>query len=197
MNSIEIVAAILVTLNVVLGGGLIAAILKYRVQSRGEDRSDFSEIIEAMREQRREEREEKKEQDEKINQLEAEVNGLRIARDLDPFPNWLVDLTGSYLYVNREFEAVFLEPANRTYRDIIGQHHAQVWPEPFVRTLGSLDEAARRRPDGTARANTTLDIPKLGPSIVTVHKFPVRFKGIVIAYAGYITAIEPESERIS
>jgi hypothetical protein len=36
-------------LNLVLGGGLLASLLRHRVQMRGEDRSDFEMIVEALR----------------------------------------------------------------------------------------------------------------------------------------------------
>ena len=99
---------------------------------------------------------------------EAEIQGLRIARDLDPFPNWLTDLGGHYTFVNRPFEERFLEPSRQTHRDIIGKSHADIWPEEFCRTLKTIDAAARKRPDGTARANTTLDIPGLNDELVTI-----------------------------
>jgi PAS domain-containing protein len=183
-------------LNLLLGGGLVAVWLKYRVQVRGEDRTDFDAIIAVLTQQRADDRALISEQDRRIENLEAEINGLRIARDLDPFPNWIVDLQGEYRFVNREFESYFLEPRRQTYRDVIGKSRDDIWPEDFCRTLQNLDAVAKRRPDGTARATTQLDVPNIGRCTVTVHKFPVRFKGAIVAMAGYMTTIEPEDERI-
>lgn len=181
-------------LNLLLGGGILGLWLKYRVQVRSEDRQDFGTIYEAIISQRNDALERIRLLEARVEVQEAEINGLRIARDLDPFPNWLVDLQGCYKYVNREFETVFLEPDKRTYRDVVGKCHADLWPADFVATLENLDASARKRPDGTARAVTSLDIPGIGRATVTVHKFPVRFKGIIVANAGYITAIDPENE---
>lgn len=192
----EFLNALSLAANVMLGGGLLAVWLRYKVQSRGEDRTDFNVIIEALKTQREGDREVIAEQTRRIENLEAEINGLRIARDLDPFPNWVVDLQGCYRFVNREFESYFLEPKRQTYRDIIGKCHTDLWPQEFCKTLKALDAASHQRPDGTARATTTLDIPRLGACQVTVHKFPVRFKGAVVAMAGYITVMEPDSQRI-
>lgn len=182
-------------INLLLGGGLIA-VLKYRIQSRGADRIDFDSIAGVLSTQRDEALKRIAEQDRKIELLEAEINGLRLARDLDPFPNWVVDLQGSYRFVNREFETYFLEPERKTYRDVIGKQHSDLWPPSFCATLESLDAAARQRPDGTARAVARIDVPNFGPCDVTVHKFPIRFKGAIVAYAGYITSIEPHEERL-
>lgn len=182
--------------NLLLGGGIIAAFLRHRVQVRGEDRTDFQTLVAAVEKQRNEAFERIVELERRVETQEAEIQGLRIARDLDPFPNWVVDLQGCYRFVNREFETHFLEPKKQTYRDIIGKCHSDIWPEEFCRTLKALDDAAKKRPDGTARAVTSLDIPSVGAAQVTVHKFPIRFKGAVVAVAGYITAIEPETQRL-
>jgi PAS domain-containing protein len=192
MNA-SVISLVSLVLNLLLGGGLVAVWLRYRVQVRNEDRVDFSTLLSAVERQRDEAWAHIERQDDRIRHLEDEVQGLRIARDLDPFPNWLTDLDGRYTFVNRPFEELFLEPQRKTRRDVIGKTHEEFWPEPFCRTLASLNAAARKRPDGTARANTTLDIPGLGACQVTVHKFPCRIKGVVVASAGYITVVEPEN----
>lgn len=195
----SVVNLIGLTLSLLLGGGVggfFAVWLKYRVQVRSEDRTDFELIVAALKQQREDDRAVIDEHVRRIENLEAEINGLRIARDLDPFPNWVVDLNGCYRFVNREFESYFLEPQRKTYRDVIGKSRDDIWPEEFCRTLQNLDAVARKRPDGTARATTSLDVPNLGKCNVTVHKFPVRFKGAIVAMAGYMTVVEPQEERI-
>jgi PAS domain-containing protein len=183
-------------LNLVLGGGLLASLLRHRVQMRGEDRSDFEMIVEALRTQRAEDHERITELERRSENQEAEINGLRIARDLDPFPHWLMDIEGRYSFVNQPFEERFLAPDRKTRRDIIGKRHEDFWPEAFCLTLKTLDASARKRPDGTARAHTTLDVPGFGKCEVTVHKFPCRIKGVIVSYAGYITTIDPIGERL-
>ena len=174
--------------------GLFAVWLRYRIQVRTADRVDFDTLLAAMQKQRDEAWEHIARQDERIEHLEAEIQGLRIARDLEPFPHWLTDLEGRYTFVNRPFEERFLDPQRKTYRDIIGKTRVDIWPEDFCRTLTALDGAARKRPDGTARANATLDVPGLGPCQVMVHKFPCRVRGVIVAWAGYFTVIEAQDE---
>jgi len=180
----------------VAGGGMVATILRYRVQGRAADKVDFEALNAELRRQRDEALARIAEYEQRFDIMEAEIQGLRIAHDLDPFPHWIMDIEGRYSYVNRPFEERFLEPARKTYRDAIGKRHRDLWPEEFCRTLVSLDTAARKRPDGTARANARLDIPGIGSCDVTVHKFPCRIKSVVVAYAGYFTVIEPVEERV-
>lgn len=193
-------------ITILLGGTALGVFLRYKAKireidaglhggDRADDRVDFELITKELAGQRDKANERVTECEQRITQLEAEIEGLRLARDLDPFPNWVVDLQARYKFVNREFEAAFLEPRGQTYRDTIGKSHADLWPEDFCRTLKSLDAAARQRPDGTARAVTGLDVPNVGRCQVTIHKFPIRFKGAVVAWAGYITEMEPE-ERV-
>lgn len=195
-------------LSIVLNGGLLAVLLRYVVQMRklkidhelalrDDHRVDFSTVLEVIERQRNDLIEQNRVLNQRIEHLEAETQGLRIARDLDPFPSWLVDLEGRYSYVNRPFEECFLEPKKQTFKDAIGKMHTDLWPVDFCHTLAALDTAARKRPDGTARANTTVDVPGLGTCEVTIHKFPCRVRGVIVAYAGYITSIEPVSEKLA
>lgn len=183
-------------LGIMGGGGVVAALLKYRVQARQEDRVDFSTLLSVVEKQRDEAWDHIRTQDRRIEMLEIEIHGLRIARDLDPFPNWVVDLQGRYSYVNREFEHIFLEPRGQTHRDIVGKLHKDVWPDDFCKTLSSLDAAARKRPDGAARATAQTVVPGIGRCTLVIHKFPIRFKGAIVAFAGYITAIDCEDQLI-
>jgi hypothetical protein len=178
-----------------LGGGLVAVVLNHKIQLRAANRVDFDTVLSAMKQQRDEAWEHIERQDERMANMENEINGLRIARDLDPFPHWLI-VEGRCAFVNRPFEERFLEPARQTHRDVIGRRQEDFWPEAFCRTLQGLDANASKRPDGTARAVTSLDVPGLGPCEVTVHRFPCRIRGVIVAYSGYFTAIDQASERI-
>ena len=207
--TLEIIVKLLTALNVLLGGGLVVGYLRHKSTmakllmeheraQRGEGRVDFNTILAEVKSQRDEAWSQIEKQDARMVQMEAEIQGLRLARDLDPFPNWVVDKGGEYLYVNREFERYFLEPLGQTYRDVVGKTHEDHWPPDFCKVLKTLDAVARSRPDGTARATASLHVPELGSTKVTVHKFPIRFKpsGIIVAYAGFITDLEPDNVLI-
>lgn len=191
-----VITSVVSLISALFGGGVVAALLRFRIQSRTADLTDFGAINAVLVQQRDEAFERIDKLEQRVESQEAEISGLRIARDLDPFPNWIVDLQGHYNFVNRPFEECFLEPQKKTYRDIIGKTHEDFWPATFVETLRTLDTAARKRPDGAARANTTLSLQGVGEWEITVHKIPCRIKGIIVAYAGYITIMEPVMERV-
>jgi PAS domain-containing protein len=164
---------------------------------RGENRTDFGAVLEAVTSQRDEAWEHNRALDARIANMEAEINGLRLVRDLDPFPNWVVDCSGEYQFVNREFERLFLQPQGKTYRDAIGKTHEQLgWPDDLCRTLKALDVEARSRPDGRAAARITVTLPELGQVVLTIHKFPIRFKDAIIAYAGFVTDVMSDDKLI-
>lgn len=192
-----LVATVLASL---LGGGLLGVWLRYRLgtkkldaeaveHTRQQARLDFETLLRVVTGQRDEAYRKIERYDEKILALEMEVQGLRLTRDLDPFPNWIVDLEGDYIFLNREFEKTFLEPVELNYRDMIGQQHKRVFPPDFVKKLALLDQQARSRPDKQARMTTTLDSRQ-----VTVHKFAICVKGVPVAFAGYITEMDGVGE---
>lgn len=193
MTGLQQGAALLLTL---LSGGLLGVWLKYRIDNRKldlegtkanreQERTDFDTIISLVTKQRDEAWAKVGEFATKLELLELELHGMRLAGDLDPFPSWITDLEGRYIFVNREFEKQFLEPRQLIYRDQIGKRHQDLWPEAFCKKLLQLDAQAKARPDGHARAKTLLEGRQ-----VTVHKFPVRVKAVPVAFAGYITNIE-------
>lgn len=193
MSGLGLVATLVGTL---LGGGLIGVLLKYILDSKRltnqerhdqhqQRRDDFQIILDLVSKQRDEAYRKFDALELKYENLEMEVRGLRLAHDLDPFPHWIVDLEGRYIFVNVEFEKQFLVARGWSYRDMIGQQHEKLWPTDFCLKLKQLDGQARSRPDGRARATTVVNGQQ-----VTVHKFPVRVKGAPVAYAGYITHIE-------
>lgn len=188
-----------------LSGTLLGVWLKHRFgmrqlsigerqADRDQDRVDFNTILAEVKGQRDEAWREVKSQSARIDTLEAEINGLRLARDLDPFPNWVVDLQGEYIFVNREFEMVFLAPRGQGFRDIVGKKHSDIWPEAFCRVLRRLDAKAKNLP--SAKATAALSIPE-GEFTVVVHKFPIRVKDVTVAYAGYITDMVSDEERLA
>lgn len=209
MMDIGNINLVLNAVTLLMGSTAFGVILRYRAKikeidagvhtgDRAADRSDFEAVTSELVRQRDDALKRYADAEHRIDQLEAEVQGLRLARDLDPFPSWVVDTRGVYQFVNRAFEENFLEPKGQTYRDVIGKRHEDVWSDDFCRTLKALDALARRRPDGTARARAALDVPSLGPCEVTVHKFPIRFKpaNAIIAYAGFITDMEPDKRLV-
>jgi PAS domain-containing protein len=203
---VDIPATFSLLLNILLSGGILGVWLKYKNESRKltaeerenlaeRKRNDFDRALEVVTEQRNDALRLVQVCESRIDKLELEVQGLRFARDLDPFPNWIVGLDGKYLYANREFEKQFLEPQGKNYRAIIGEKHETLWPEAFCRVLRNLDAMARRVPDGHARATTSL-VLQGDERQVTVHKFPLRIRDAVVGFAGFITDIQIPGEMV-
>lgn len=193
MNGWALVTAVVASL---LSGGLLGVLLKFKLDKakltkderqelREEQRDDFRLILEIVTGQRDEALRRVVRMEERADALEFEVQGLRLSREIDPFPHWIIDLDGRYIFVNREFEKEFLEPRGLGYRDMIGERHDKIWPVDFAKKLETLDRAAKSRPDRRARAVVMVEGRKL-----TVHKFPICVKGMPVAFAGYITEIE-------
>lgn len=186
-----------------LSGGFVASVLKYKLGGRqlsvqekkltaderqdvrDQARSDFELILGVITRQRDDAIARADKLESKIDLIELEVQGLRLARELDPFPNWIVDLEGRYIFVNRAFEREFLDPLGQGYRWAIGKSHKDVWGEEVAAKIRTLDDAARRRPDRRARAV----IGAKGHQL-TIHKFPHCVHGVPVAWAGYVTEIE-------
>ncbi len=197
----------LAVINIVQAIGISAALgvwLRYKLQNRklsideNDDkaqrrRDDFQLAMDVVTKQRDDALGAIHDCHDRIEKMEMEVQGLRLARDLDPFPSWVFSLEGHYLYVNREFEKEFLESTGQGYRDIVGRTHEHIWPQEFCRTLRNLDDLARRVPGGRARATANLTIGG-DERQVTVQKFPIRIRGAVVAFAGFITDIQSLDE---
>lgn len=118
----------------------------------------------------------------RLDNTELEIVGLKLSNSFDPFPRWMVDLDGRYLFVNWCFEERLLQPRGQARRDIVGETHDSMWPPEIGAKIRMLDQQARQRPDGRARAVVTLE--PFGE--VSIFKFPVKVHGVIVAYAGYI-----------
>ena len=127
-----------------------------------------------------------------VESLKLEIQGLKLMQGRDPFPRWMVDRNGSLMYVNSCFEERFLLPRGLSARDIIGKTHEDsgLWSESLLSKLGALNELAKQRPDGRAKAT----ISESG-MVMTVYKIAVRHSsGAILGYEGWITYIEPIDE---
>lgn len=123
----------------------------------------------------------------RLDNMELEIVGLKLASSFDPFPRWIVNLEGEYIYVNSCFEEQFLRNRNppMNIRDLIGKKHDAIWPPELCEKLKTLDAAARSRPDGRARAHVIVEGQQLN-----LYKFPVRLHGVIVGYAGYMTYLD-------
>lgn len=185
-----------------LGGGglvkLIDLVFAERRQSRKEKKAEEKEqltedktliklIVDEVAKQRDDALKEVHALRQRIEHLEFTVQGLRMAQNRDPFPRWIVDLSGRFQFVNDCFVEQFLRPKGLHAQDIIGLSHEDFWSSSTIcEKIKLLDAEARRRPDGKAKATLEYDGCQL-----TIYKIPIRHSsGAILAYEGWITDIE-------
>lgn len=200
---IPVYVALISAVATLLSGALIGRYWTYRISlrkleddredreagrrrlEREEARKDFELLLRVVTEQRDDAFAKIDQQNVRFEHVELELQGLRLSRDLDPFPHWIVDLEGRYLYVNAEFESAFLRHRQITPKQMIGEKHEKIFPADFASKLRLLDAQAKVRADHQARAVLSINSRK-----VTVHKFPICVHGLPVAFAGYITEME-------
>lgn len=189
---------LLVTLFVaVLGGGGIVKLFEFFFQRKDKELEHDERIIRLVVDEVTKQRDEAYARlaalERKYDLLELEVQGLRLVNGRDPFPRWLVDMQGKYIYINQCFEERFLKPIGKTAKDMIGETHesGELWTPEFCSKMKLLDEKAKSRIDGRAKATL-----KVGGKLITVYKLPVRHipSGSIMAYEGWITDIEVEEQ---
>jgi hypothetical protein len=184
---------IILILGAVGGGGAIGAVAQVylgrlnstmTVRKGDQDfiREGFELAVKVITDQRDDALKANEEMRRRLDNTELEIVGLKLSSSFDPFPRWMVDLEGRYLFVNPCFEERFLEPMSMSRRDIVGKGHEVLWPPEVCEKIKHLNQMARSRPDGRARAVVNLD----GMGEVSLFKFPVRVHGVIVAYAGYI-----------
>lgn len=185
-------AQIVLLLGAVGGGGAVGALAqvylgtkKAEQETKAHDqdfiREGFQLAVQVITDQRNDALRLNDEMRRRLDNTELEIVGLKLANSFDPFPRWMVDLEGRFLFVNACFEERFLQPFNKSRRDVVGHGHDSIWPPELCAKLKQLDEMARRRPDGRARAVLTMDGVE-----VSIFKFPIRVHGVIVAYAGYV-----------
>lgn len=190
----ELVVALVVA---ALGGGGVVKLFEMFFQRKDTGLAAEERIVKLVIDEVTKQRDNYREQVEQlarqVETMELEIQGLRLVSGRDPFPRWLVDTQAHYMYLNHCFEERFLKPAGLLASDIIGKSHeeAGLWPPAFCAQLRTLDELAKQRPDGRAKATVGVNGQQL-----TVYKLPVRHvpSGTIIAYEGWITDIQAEEK---
>ena len=143
-------------------GGAMMQFVSTRWQSRDSDRKndrdDFSTITSALRIELANEQQEKKDLEKKVEGLLVRVSVLEGKMAAAPFPEWMVGLDGTYLWVNTSFESRWLRGKGIDRTAIVGMTHASIFSEQAVVAFSSIDMVARTRANFTARQdNVELD----------------------------------------
>lgn len=143
-------------------GGAMMQFVSTRWQSRDSDRKndrdDFSAITSALRTELANEKQEKKDLEKKVEGLLVRVSVLEGKMAAAPFPEWMVGLDGTYLWVNTSFESRWLRGKGIDRTAIVGMTHTRIFSEQAAVVFSSIDMVARTRANFTARQdNVELD----------------------------------------
>lgn len=119
---------------------------------------------------------------ERIVNLELEIMGMKMMMGHDPFPRWIVNTDGRYLFVNAAYEKNFLLDKNMTEKDVIGKYHADVWDKKTADHIKRIDARASKSPKGIAKSDINIGT---GGAPVTVFKMPLKINDVLVGWIGY------------
>lgn len=148
-----IIVAIL-SLSGAIGGSIIQYVSSKwqgRDSERKNDRDDFSVITTSLRAELAEEKREKRSLEKKVESLLVRVSVLEGKMAAAPFPEWMVGLDGSYLWVNTAFESRWLRSRGIDRTSVVGMRHTDVFSAGVASVLESIDSIARSKSNYTAR----------------------------------------------
>lgn len=92
------------------------------------------------------------------NELEQEVNKLKLLITPSPAPEWRKDYMRRYVYVSPSYEISVLFPLGKVSHDVLGKSDEEIFGEfpEFVEIIRQIDDEAMRRDDRVAvRRNVT------------------------------------------
>lgn len=165
-----------------LGGGVLATVLNYRLQTRKDDVANSFVLISHLREEIDRQKEKLEILELENRELSVRVKTLEAASEDLPFPMWHVDLSGNYLWVNAKYAEEFLIPYGKTIFDIIGKKDVDFWPEDVATTLRDISLKALSNPLKEAFAlGVKLADPK---TEYAVFKYPMYAYRTHVGWAG-------------
>tara|TARA_Y100001963_G_scaffold152551_1_gene237609 strand:- start:1251 stop:1880 length:630 start_codon:yes stop_codon:yes gene_type:complete len=145
-----------------LGGGVLLGILTWIISNRKDKREGLQQVIDNYKDDNKRLRDEfselkkafEKEKGERNHielQLRSEVMQLRNkllimeSAHLDlPVPQWLKDVDGTMLAINKAYESTFLEPMDKEASDYIGKTDKDVWDKATAESFASNDRIVMR-----------------------------------------------------
>lgn len=170
----------------VTGAGL-STMVNFLISKKKEDREDFAAIIQLWKDDNNRLRVMEESLKDRIAALEDTINDLKFKLLLLetshmelPIPMWIKDKKGVMLYVNKEYEKLFLHPMGKTASDYVGKMDSDIWP---------ADVAAKFKfNDLRAHGNTVYTFEELPIKDkvynLFVIKYPRKTGGEVIGVAG-------------
>lgn len=143
-----------------------------RDSDRKNDRDDFSAITSSLRVELAEEKQEKRALEKKVESLLVRVSVLEGKMAAAPFPEWMVGLDGSYLWVNTAFESRWLRARGIDRTAVVGMRHSDVFSASVATVFASIDSIARMKSNFTARRDDV--VLENDPAIWLIIKWGIR-----------------------
>lgn len=192
---------ILQTVLSFLGGGVLVGVLTWIINNRKDKREGLQLVIDNFTEDNKRLRSEmaelkkdlEKEKGERNHielQLRNEVMQLRNkllimeSAHLDlPVPQWLKDVDGTMLAINKAYEDQFLEPLGKEASDYIGKTDKDVWEKATAEVFAANDRIVTR----SKKPYQTQETINLGKHLEVweILKYP-RFSGNTLIGIGGI-----------
>lgn len=192
-----------------LSGGVLGSYFNYKLGNKKENTNEFSLLLEQYKLLRKSDMEEMQGLKTRIKELEdkdlermLEIQGLKHqlmvfeSSHFDiPLPNWLKDTSGRILFVNKDYEDMFLVPRGYTMSDYVGFDDYSVWDEKFAKKIIQGDREVIR----TKKPTTYIEEIDLNGRIlyVEVLKYPRKFKDVVIGIGGIVLRQSYENIKYS
>ena len=170
----------------VTGAGL-STMVNFLISKKKEDREDFSAIIQLWKDDNNRLRVMEESLKDRIGALEDTINDLKFKLLLLetshmelPIPMWIKDEKGVMLYVNKEYERMFLHPLGKTAADYVGKLDSDFWPADVAANFRSNDLRAQ------GNAIFTFEQLPIKDKVYNlfVIKYPRKARGELIGIAG-------------
>lgn len=187
-----------------LAGGGLASYFNYRLGHKKENTNEFSILLEQYKLLRKDDTEEInslknriKELEDKDLELMLEIQSLKHqlmffeSSHLDiPLPNWLKDTSGKMLFLNKDYEELFLKPRGFSANDYIGQNDFSVWEDEVAKHFIQNDRQVIR----TKKPYKWVEEIEIDgkPLYLEVFEYPRKFKDVIIGIGGIVLRVSNE-----
>ena len=205
MSASEIIPLVLST----IGGGVLGAFLTFKISLKKQNLTEFEVLINQYK--HLEEKLQKR-----VDSLEVEQNRLRVVEDKQreeiislrnqlnlfesssvdiPLPMWMKNVNGEMLFLNRNYEDLFLLPRGYNMSDYIGYKDHAVWTKEVADefTKNDLKVVRTKRP---VRSIERLDEVSGGEMWVEILKYPRIINNKVIGISGIVLRTGNSKEEL-
>lgn len=205
MSASEIIPLVLST----IGGGVLGAFLTFKISLKKQNLTEFEVLINQYKhlEEKLQKRVDSLEVEQKRqniveDKLREEVISLRNQLNLFesssvdiPLPMWMKNTNGEMLFLNRNYEDLFLIPRGYNMSDYIGYKDHAVWSKEVADEFAKNDSKVVRskRP---VRSTERLDEVNGGEIWVEILKYPRIINNKVIGISGIVLRTGDTKEEL-